>query len=104
MYLGRRNILHIDRYNEKRKDCIATKSGAVFTAFTELENLINMQELAKQYFPTLGDITEVSFDSAEILTGEHLTKEEYHQLAEALRDIAKRLQAHADEIDAAEFE
>lgn len=103
MYLGRRNILHIDRYNEERKDCIATKSGAVFTAFTELEDLINMQEFAKQYFPTLGDITEVSFDSAEILTGEHLTKEEYHQLAEALRDIAKRLQAHADEIDAAEF-
>lgn len=101
MYLGKRNILHLDRYNEKRKDCISTKSGAVFTAFTELEDLINMQSFAKQYFPTLGNITEVSFDSAEILTGEHITKEEYHQLAEALRDVAKRLQAHADEIDVA---
>lgn len=29
---------------------------------------------------------------------------EYHQLAEALRDIAKRLQAHADEIDAADMD
>lgn len=104
MYLGRRNILHIDRYNEKRKDCIATKSGAVFTAFTELEDLINMQAFIKQYFPMLGDITEVSFDSVEILNGEHFTPDEYHQLAEAMRDIAKRLQAHADEIDAAKFE
>lgn len=101
MYLGKRNILHLDRYNEKRKDCISTKSGAVFTAFTEIEDLINMQEFAKQYFPKLGDVTEVSFDSVEILTGEHLSQEEYHQLAEALRDIAKRLQAHADEIDSA---
>lgn len=31
-------------------------------------------------------------------------EEEYHQLAEAFRDIAKRLQAHADEIDSAAFE
>ena len=31
-------------------------------------------------------------------------EDEYYQLAEAFRDIAKRLQAHADEIDAAKFE
>ena len=31
-------------------------------------------------------------------------KDEYHQLAEAFRDIAKRLQAYADEIDAAKRE
>jgi hypothetical protein len=30
--------------------------------------------------------------------------EEYHTLAEAFRDIAKRLLAHADEIDAAKKE
>lgn len=31
-------------------------------------------------------------------------EEEYHMLAEAFRDIAKRLQAHADEIDAAKYD
>ena len=29
---------------------------------------------------------------------------EYHELAEALRDIAKRLSVHADEIDNAKLE
>ena len=44
---------------------------------------------------------ETILNSVEIVLGNKLTETEYHQLADALRDIAKRLNAHADEIDAA---
>lgn len=33
--------MRLDEYNERRKEIIATKCGAVWNAFTELEGLIN---------------------------------------------------------------
>ena len=33
--------MRLDEYNERRKEIIATKCGAVRNAFTELEGLIN---------------------------------------------------------------
>ena len=41
MYQGKRKIMRLDEYNERRKEIIATKCGAVWNAFTELEGLIN---------------------------------------------------------------
>ena len=33
--------MRLEEYNERRKEIIATKCGAVWNAFTELEGLIN---------------------------------------------------------------
>ena len=50
MYLGKRKIHNLAEYEERRKECIAYKSDATFTAFSELEDIINKSQLSKQYF------------------------------------------------------
>lgn len=105
MYQGKRKILRLDEYNERRKEIVEKKCGAVWTAFVELENLVNKSALAKQYFKKSQSWFAQRVYGCTVRDKEAAFKEaEYHQLAEAFRDIAKRLQAHADEIDAAKFE
>ena len=104
MYRGRRNILRLEEYNAKRAECIKYKMGAIFTAFSELENLISKEQLSYQYFDESENWVSERVDACMLLKKDQaFTEEEYHQLAEAFRDIAQRLQAHADEIDAAEY-
>lgn len=105
MYLGKRNIMRLDEYNERRKEIVATKNGAVWNAFTELENIINKSALAQQYFEKSQSWFSQRVHGCTVRKKEIAFKpEEYHKLAEAFRDIAKRLQAHADEIDAAKYD
>lgn len=105
MYLGKRNIMRLDEYNERRKEIVATKNGAVWNAFTELENIINKSALAQQYFEKSQSWFSQRVHGCTVRKKETAFKpEEYHKLAEAFRDIAKRLQAHADEIDAAKYD
>ena len=41
MYLGKREIFDIEKYEEHRKKSIEYKPDATFTAFSELEDIIN---------------------------------------------------------------
>ena len=85
--------------------CIEYKPDATMTAFCELEDIINKSQLAKQYFGRSQSWFSQRLNGCWVLNKSMSFKEnEYHQLADAFRDIAKRLQAHADEIDAAKFE
>ena len=94
--------MHPDEYNERRKEIISTKDGAVWNAFTELENLINKSALAHQYFGKSQSWLSQRIHGCTVMNKEMAFKpEEYSQLAESFRDIARRLQVHADEIDAA---
>lgn len=94
-----------DEYNKRRKKCIEYKSDATTTAFSELENVINKAQLSKQYFNRSQSWFSQRLNGCMILDKKASFKEnEYHLLAEAFRDIARRLQAHADEIDAAKME
>lgn len=103
MYQGKRTILRIEESNRNRAEIVKTKSGAVWTAFVELENLINKSELAKQYFSKSQSWFSQRLNGCAVMTREASFKEdEYHLLTEAFRDIARRLNAHADEIDTAE--
>lgn len=105
MYQGKRKIERLGEYNERREEIVSTKCGAVWTAFVELDNLINKSALAPQYFEKSQSWFAQRVHVCTVRKKEMSFKEEeYHQLAEAFRDIAKRLQAHADEIDSAEFE
>lgn len=104
-YLGKRKLRNIEEFEKRRESIISVKYGAVFNAFAELENLINKDSLADQYFEKSEKwINERITGGIARDKSRQFTEEEYHQLAEALRDIAKRLQAHADEIDTAKFE
>ena len=105
MYLGKRDIYNKDSYEERRKECIEFKPDATVTAFNELEDIINKSQIAKQYFCKSQSWFSQRLNGCTVLKKSMAFKEEeFHQLAEAFRDIAKRLQAHADEIDAAKYE
>lgn len=105
MYLGKRNIANMVEYEERRKKCIEYKPDATVTAFSELEDIINKSQIAKQYFGKSQSWFSQRLNGCTVLKKSVAFKEEeYHQLADAFRDIAKRLQVHADEIDAAKYE
>lgn len=95
----------MDEYNARRAEIISHKNGAVWNAFTELENLINKSALAQQYFEKSQSWFSQRLNGCTINKKEKSFKpSEYAMLAAAFRDIAHRLQAHADEIDAAVLE
>ena len=105
MYLGKRNIMNIADYEERRKKCIEYKPDATITAFSELEDIINKSQIAKQYFGKSQSWFLQRLNGCTVLKKSMaFNEEEFHQLAEAFRDIAKRLYAHADEIDTAKYE
>lgn len=84
---------------------IEYKPDATFAAFCELGGVINKTHLASQYFKKKRGWFSKRLDGCVDSDGneEAFTEKEFHQLAESFRDIAKRLRAHADEIDAAEY-
>lgn len=105
MYLGKRKIYNPQKYNDIRNKVIADKCGATWNAFTELEGLINKSALAEQYFEKSQSWLSQRIHGCTVRKKSMTFKEnEYHELAEAFRDIAKRLSAHADEIDHAKIE
>lgn len=105
MYLGKRKLNNPEEYEERRKKCIEYKPDATATAFSELEDIINKSQIAKQYFEKSPGWFSQRVNGCLVLNKAMTFKEaEFHQLAEAFRDIAKRLMAHADEIDDAKFE
>lgn len=81
---------------------MADKSGAADIAFDELGGIINKSQIASQYFHKSHAWLSQKLHGCTVLNREKsFTEAEYHQIAEAFRDIARRLIAHADEIDAA---
>lgn len=105
MDLGKRSIMDVEKYEKRRDKCIECKPDATVTAFSELEDIINKSQIAKQYFGKSQSWFSQRLNGCTVLNKAVAFKEdEFHQLAEAFRDIAKRLQAHADGIDNAKYE
>lgn len=103
MYLGLRENWKTKEANEMRQCIIKTKSGATWNSFVELEKIISEKEFATQYI----GICEESFTEKLEHCGKHdeqaFNADEYTKIANSFRDIAKRLLAHADEIERAEL-
>lgn len=100
MYLGKRKIFNPEKHEIIRKEVITDKCGATWNAFIELEGLINKSALAEQYFEKSQSWLSQRLHGCTVRKKAMAFKEEeYHQLAEAFRHIALRLNAHADEID-----
>lgn len=89
----------------RRAQQIKIKSEATWVAFMELRALLNTSGLAREYFKrSPGWLLQRINGNIVLGKKAEFRPEEYHQLAESFRDLAKRLEAHADEIDAAELE
>ena len=89
----------------RRAQQVKVKSEAMWVAFLELKGIINNSGLAREYFKRSPSWL-IQRVNGNIVFGQHakFSEAEYHQLAEAFRDIARRLNAHADEIDSAALE
>lgn len=102
MYLGKKEFYSPEEYERDRVNNLKYKNSAVWLAFFELDGLINKTQLAAQYFKRTHAWLSQKLNGCTLHKVKYsFTETEYHQLAEAFRDIAKRLMAHADEIDAA---
>ncbi len=102
MYSGKREIFDKEGSEARRNALIRTKPGAVANTFIELEGIVNTSSLARQYFRRSPSWLSQRIHGNTVFDRKAMFREaEYGQLAEAFRDIARRLLAHADEIDAA---
>lgn len=87
----------------RRAEQMKVKSEAVWVTFHELDGLINVSKLAKDYFHKSQSWFAQKLNGYSVCNKERaFTAEEYACLSEALRHIACRLNKYADEIDAAE--
>lgn len=103
MDISKRKYFNKELAAQHRKETIAFTEGAIFIAFLDLDGLLNKTALSKQYFGKTQGWFSQKLNGATVCDKERsFTTHESHQLAEAFRDIAKRLIAHADEIDNAE--
>lgn len=91
-----------EEYNKNREINIRCKSGAVWVTVLELDGIINLSALARQYFRRSQSWLSQRIHGCTVMRKETAFKEEeYSRLAAALRDIARRLNKAADEIDSA---
>lgn len=104
MYRGKRKIFDTEKYEQHRKIDVSYKNGAIDVAFNELEGIIDGKVFAEQYFNQTEEWFAGRLEACTLLREGKFTSDECHELAEAFRDIAKRLNAHADEIDAAKMD
>lgn len=80
------------------------KSEAVWVIFHELDGLVNVSKLAKDYFHKSQSWFAQKVNGYSVCNKERsFTKAEYAKLSEAFRDIASRLDKYANELDAAEI-
>ena len=105
MYLGKHEYFNPALAEEHRREVVAFREGAIFSAFLDLDGLVNKSALARQYFgKTQGWFSQKLHGATVCDKSRSFTPAEARTLAEAFRDIALRLTAHADEIDAAKGE
>ena len=99
MYQGKRNILNKEKYEALRAEEIKYLSGAVAVAMSELDGILNYSEVARQYFGRSQSWLSQRLNGCMRENRQMaFTPEEAIQLAKAFKDIARRLQVHADEI------
>ena len=84
----------------RREQQMKIKTEAVWVTFFELNGLINISQLAKQYLNKSQRLNRCTVRNKPVAFKEA----ECTQIAQALRDIAVRLNAYADEIDNAKME
>lgn len=86
-----------------RKEQMKVKSEVVWMSFLELDGLINISKLSRQYFNKSQSWFAQKLHGNEVCKKERtFNDEEYAQLAQAFRDIARRLNEYANALDSAD--
>lgn len=86
----------------RRAEQMQIKSEAAWVVFHELGGIINVSKFARDYFNKSQGWFVQKLNGYSVCNKERsFTRQEYDHIAESLRDLAKRLNNYADEIDAA---
>ncbi len=89
----------------RRKQQMQLKSEAVWVVFHELDGLLNVSKFAKRYFNKTQSWFAQKLSGMTVCNKKRaFTPDEYSAISASLRDIAKRLNDYADEIDKAKNE
>ncbi len=84
-----------------RAEAISYRSGAISNAFLELDGIINKSAIARDYFGKSQGWFSQRLNNAHVCRSDVSFKpDEARQLAGAFRDIARRLEGLAGEIEA----
>ena len=101
MYQGKRKIFNPQGHEETRNAAISYRGGAIYNAFIELDGIINKTEFAKQYMEKSAGWFSQKLNGCPVGGIKRgFTADEARKIAESFRDIAKRLEALSEEIDA----
>ena len=86
----------------RREQQMKVKSEAVWVTFFELDGLINITKLAREFFgKSHGWFSQKLNNTTVSGKRREFTPEEYARLTASFREIAARLNAYADAIDSA---
>lgn len=94
-------VLNPERRASIREKAISFRGGAIVNSFVELEGIINKSELARQYFNKSQSWLSQRINGC--MQGKHkmeFSAAEGRELVAAFRDVARRLNGLADEIEA----
>ncbi len=87
----------------RRERQMKVKSEAVWVAFLELDGLINVSRLAREYFGKSQSWFAQKLNGYTVCHKKRsFNAEEYARLAESFRDIARRLEDYATAIENAD--
>lgn len=98
----KKEIFNPQRYEEDRARCVTYRGGAISVAFDELDGIINKSAIARDYFQrTQGWFSQKLNGCTLCRKKQEFSEPEARQLAAAFRDIARRLNGLASEIETA---
>lgn len=102
MYFGKKKPYDPEKTESDRSKVVTYRNGAIFNAFLEMDGILNKSALARQYFEKSQSWLSQKINGSMIDSkSQSFTPDEARKMAEAFRDIARRLEGLAAEIDAA---
>lgn len=97
----KKEVYNLENYEKDRAEVVKFRNGAISNAFDELDGLLNKSALARDYFRKSQGWFSQRLHGAHVCASDVSFKPaEARQLAAAFRDIARRLDGLAAEIDA----
>jgi hypothetical protein len=94
-------VLNIDNYEADRAECIKYRSGAISVAFDELDGIINKSAFTRDYMhKSQGWFSQRLHGAHVCCTDVQFKPDEARLIAASFRDIARRLEGLASEIEA----
>lgn len=92
-------LFDIDRYISDRQNCITNKGGALNTQIDELCGIINLSAFARRFFGKSQSWFSQRLHGSLVMHKEQSFKSnEYAQIADGFRELARQLNQYADEL------